>query len=212
MSTRILRGDGGSGVSPVSWQTVPTAQMFEQRRSAVVQKPFQEAVPEPAEAAGVAYQEGLAEGFARARAEAEASQRAILEKMAQTVATLSRIKGNLRQQAESDLLKLSIAIARKVLYREISVDPEALQGLIKVSLEKLQAKEKCRVRIHPSHAAAMQSCLSLYPTGQPVEVTADPALQPGDLVFETPQGDLDVSIESQLAEITRGFADRIGIP
>jgi flagellar biosynthesis/type III secretory pathway protein FliH len=34
-------------------------------------------------------------------------------------------------------------------------------------------------------------------------------MQCGDVIFETTHGNLDASIESQLREIERGFADRL---
>ena len=34
-------------------------------------------------------------------------------------------------------------------------------------------------------------------------------LEPGDIIIETRRGDLDGCIETQLAEIERGFADRL---
>jgi flagellar assembly protein FliH len=40
------------------------------------------------------------------------------------------------------------------------------------------------------------------------EIVADTALQIGDVIIETRRGDLDASLETQLREIERGFADR----
>ena len=44
----------------------------------------------------------------------------------------------MRRDAEKDLVKLSIAIARRVLHRELTLDPESIDGLIKVALDKLR--------------------------------------------------------------------------
>jgi flagellar biosynthesis/type III secretory pathway protein FliH len=46
---------------------------------------------------------------------------------------------------------------------------------------------------------------------RPVEVVADSAMGPGDVVFETERGDLDASVASQLEEIRRGLADRLEV-
>jgi flagellar biosynthesis/type III secretory pathway protein FliH len=43
----------------------------------------------------------------------------------------------------------------------------------------------------------------------PVELIPDGTLQSGDVLFETAHGTLDGSIEAQLQEIERGFADRM---
>ena len=54
------------------------------------------------------------------------------------------------------------------------------------------------------------------PAGRPVQSVTmmmandmDGSLQPGGVVFETNQGNLDASVDSQLAEIERGLADHM---
>ena len=69
--------------------------------------------------------------------------------LAQSLATLSSLRSRIRKNAEGDLLKLAISIARRVLHRELTLDPESIEGLIRVALEKLQSRELCRVRVHP---------------------------------------------------------------
>ena len=71
-----------------------------------------------------------------------------------------------------------MAIARRVLRRELAVDPEALRGLALAAMEKLQAQEIRRVRVHPSHAALLSSVLR-EKTGGEIEVVADSSREPG---------------------------------
>ena len=40
-----------------------------------------------------------------------------------------------------------------------------------------------------------------------LEISADSELPPGSAIFETSRGELDASVDTQLAEIDRGFAD-----
>jgi flagellar biosynthesis/type III secretory pathway protein FliH len=42
-----------------------------------------------------------------------------------------------------------------------------------------------------------------------VEVLADPALEPGSVRLESAAGTLDASVDTQLEEIERGFADLV---
>jgi flagellar assembly protein FliH len=105
------------------------------------------------------------------------------------------------------MLRLAMEIARRVLRREMAVDPDALRGVVQAALEKLQGQEVSRVRVHPSHAALVSELLRKSGTSQPVEVIADASLAPGAAVFETERGNLDASVEAQLGEIERGLAD-----
>ncbi len=57
------------------------------------------------------------------------------------------------------MVRLALAIARRVLRRELAVDPDAMHGLVLGALEKLQSQEISRVRVHPSHAAQITAYL-----------------------------------------------------
>lgn len=156
-----------------------------------------------------AYQKGFSEGKTIARDQAVAEMQPVMDRMGRTLAELSTLRPRMRRDAEKDLLKLAIAIARRVLHRELTLDPESIEGLIKVALEKIQSRELCRVRVHPDQAQAIQASLERFSNSHKIELIPDPSLQCGDVLFETVHGTLDASIESQLREIERGFADRL---
>ena len=152
---------------------------------------------------------GLKEGEAAGRARGLAEIKPAVDRMARSIDELAGLRGRLRREAETDVVKLALAIARRVLLRELAVDPDALRGLVLASLEKMESVEICRVRVHPAHAALLKNCLGGANGGRPVEVIADAGREPGALIFETERGNLDASIESQLAEVERGLADRL---
>ncbi len=154
-----------------------------------------------------AHAKALREGEAAARTRAAAEVQPVLEKLARSIEDLAQVRGRLRKQAEGDTVKLSLAIARRVLRRELSMDSDAMRGLVLAALEKLQAQEICRVRTHPAHAAAISACLRETAASAKVEVIPDGSLQPGGAIFETNHGNLDASVDSQLQEIERGLAD-----
>jgi flagellar assembly protein FliH len=152
-----------------------------------------------------AYQRGYSEGETAARA----ALQPVLDRLAHSIDVLAGMRGRARREAEGDLLKLSIAIARRILYRELSVDPDAVSGLIKAALEKIQQQEIHRVRVHPDMEPAVKRALESHAAGRSVQVTPDRGRLPGDVVFETQRGSLDASVETQLQEIGRGLADRL---
>jgi len=155
-----------------------------------------------------AYQAGAREGDASGRQRALAELQPVMERLARSIEEIGSMRARLRREAEADVVQLALAIARRVMRRELAVDPEALRGLALAAMEKLQAQEIHRVRTHPSHAALLASVLR-EKTGAEIEVVADPSREPGSVVFETTRGNLDASVESQLREIERGLADRL---
>jgi flagellar assembly protein FliH len=155
-----------------------------------------------------------AAAYARGRREAEtegtkrysATMQATAEKLAQSVKQLADLRPHLCQEAEADLLRLAIAIAKRILHRELTVDPMALQALVKVCLDRLGRQEQIRVRVSPILADAVRSILTKL-SSRAIDVGSDSSLEAGALIFETNRGQLDASIHSQLAEIERGLID-----
>jgi flagellar assembly protein FliH len=156
-----------------------------------------------------AHAAGLKEGEAVGRNRAAAELQPVIERLARAIEEISGLRGRLRKEAEGDMVKLSLAIARRVLRRELALDPEAVHGLVLAALEKLQAHEICRVKVHPSLAAAVTTCLQKALSPAVVEVVADGTREPGTVIFETARGNLDASVESQFQEIERGLTDRL---
>jgi flagellar assembly protein FliH len=150
-----------------------------------------------------AHAEGLAAGARRE----EERWREALERSAAAVAELARYKPKLREQVEADAVRLSLAIAQKILRRELSVDPEALAGLVRVALEKVSLREVHQVRVAVADAAAVEGLLQRAGAPAGLQVISDPALERGAMLFEAGRGQLDVSIQTQLEEIERGLTD-----
>lgn len=164
------------------------------------------------EAHQAGYREGLAAGReeaqAGARAEAQTETRPAMERLARTLEELAALKPRLREEAESDLVRLAVAIARRIVRRELTIDPQAIEGLIRVALRELEGREVSRVRVHPEHAQLVRGLVAGAGRENAIEVVGDPSMERGGAVFETARGNLDASVDSQLAEIERGLTDR----
>jgi flagellar assembly protein FliH len=205
---------GTSAIEPALW---PSADGSSPRRSTPGQQPgagdqatptdqLQRRIAEleaQSEAhARQAHQAGIAEGRRAAAAELDPA----MQRIAKSLEELSRYKSRLRKEAEADLVKLALAVAKRILRRELSVDSEALKGIVSAALEKLQVRELSQVRVHPTHEEAVRRHLP-NTQGSSIQLVADNSLQPGDVLFETTRGTVDASIDSQLREIENGFAD-----
>ena len=221
MSSKILRGQT-SGVETLKWHsverdtgaflrgcgnepsngessTIEKAQLLELRLAELESEMARRI--EAARAAG--HRDGEAAGSARANAALEP----VFQQLTRTIQELAGYRGKFRKEADQDLVKLSLAIAKKILHRELSIDPNAILALVRVVLESVDARELHRVRLHPADAAAVEKYLAAIGAPQQVVVVADNSLERGAAFFETARGNLDASIQTQLAEIERGFAD-----
>jgi flagellar assembly protein FliH len=152
---------------------------------------------------------GLREGEAAGRNQATAQIQPVLDKMAQSIREIGELRPKLRHQAEMDVVKLATAIAKKILHRELSADPESLTALIRFAMEKIRLHELLRVRVHPQHHPAVQQAVAQIAMGAQVDVISDPKLPLGGVLIETTRGEFDASVDTQLREIERGLADRL---
>jgi flagellar assembly protein FliH len=152
-----------------------------------------------------AYQQGEMAG-AKASADRLTAPLASLGTAAQELAAM---RARVRAEAEQGVVNLAIAIARRVLHREIATDPVALLGVVKSAAARLNARELHRLRVSPKDAATIHEHRDRIGLPPGLEIIADPALVPGGAIFETARGELDASVETQIDEIERGLADRM---
>lgn len=157
--------------------------------------------------AAAEYQRGLAEGEAAGIRKSAARLDAELERLSRSLADLAGFRDRFRRESEQDLVAVALAIARRILRRELAVDPEAVLGLVKVAMDKISLRETHRIRLHPDDVAAVKAHLERIQAPAAIQVEADPGLERGAVFFETARGSLDVSIDTQLRQIERGFAD-----
>ncbi|MCX6595625.1 MAG: FliH/SctL family protein [Acidobacteria bacterium] len=156
------------------------------------------------------YRQGMTEGIQEGERRAAKLLEPLQARLAATVTDLAGTQRGLRREAEADVVRMALAIARRILNRELSVDPEAILGLVRSALDRLEAREIHRLRVAPTDKAAVEAELARRSLPRSIEVYADPSLERGAAVFETSRGTLDSSINTQLDEIDRGLADLVG--
>ena len=231
MPSRVLSGAKIQSAEPVRWlpafgapvnAAVPHEEAAEPdekvdsreleaatQRIQVLERRIQELEAELPRRHQMGQQEGRAAGEAAGAASANAALRPLLERLGSTIAELATYRARFRRESEPELLRLAMAVARKVLRRELTVDPHSLLGILKAALESINQAEVLSVRTAPGDAQYLNEHLAGLGLPDPVEVIPDRTLERGSVVLETRRGQIDASISTQLAEIENGFADRI---
>lgn len=206
MSTRLTAGATPDRLEPALWRTISAARdvndgpVFTKRVSNI------DAAAQQMEQAR---QRGFSEGVSAARSQVDAEVAAVLQKLSAAIAGVIQLRHQVKDEAAEETVQLAIAIASRVLHRELTIDPDALLGLVKAALAKAQSKEIHSIRLHPSHEAPVRRAMTQLSPGVAIEIVADAAMKPGDVIFQTAQGQLDASLSTQLREIERGLADRV---
>ena len=154
MSSKLHRG--GVPMEPIAWRSVGSIEDHQGLRNhpaSVCTAPASEGGGEVrgsettrSRRCGPLISKAFRKARRRRRQEQGAQVEAMNVRMARTIEEMSGLRQRFRHEAEEDVVALAIAIARRILHRELTVAPEALLGLLKAALEKIEVREVHRVR------------------------------------------------------------------
>jgi len=201
MSSEILVGNA-QPAGRMRWRTVAAQHTLSDREGVNAELEIVRRIEQ-------ARQEGFAQGLAAGRHETEQQFLPAIQNLARTLDELARLRQTMREESAQDLVRLATSIAARVIHREVSIDPDALAGLVQAAFIKLQSREISRARVHPSLENLLRRCLEQPGAPKHLVLSVDSALAPGEVIFETSQGVLDASVETQLREIERGLIDKL---
>ena len=150
------------------------------------------------------FESGRRQGEQQARLEVTP----VLDRLHAALMDFTSLRSEMRRRAEKDVVQLALLIAKRILHREVAVDPNALSALARVLFERMAHSESYRVTVHPNFAPGILATLpaNLIPR---ILLEPDPTCQPGTLLIRSDEGLVDASVESQLEEIGRGLTDRL---
>ncbi len=156
-----------------------------------------------------------AETAGRAAA-AEAIDRMVEERVAARFARLENALEHIKQEAQlarqdwlaswrEQSVKLALAIARRVIRRELVAQPDIPLALVQEALQTGTGAMRMKLLMHPADVSGLadkiQQVLSADSSGVVVQLVADPSIEPGGCRVETEFGAIDQQFSAQLARI-----------
>jgi flagellar biosynthesis/type III secretory pathway protein FliH len=172
-----------------------------------------------AEAEKSGYEKGHAEGLAAGREEGkiaayETEARRVREQTAPLAGRLADIAGAIDSQrnacltgAHRDLLKCAIAVAKKIVKREVSLADGAIKNNLTKAIELSAEKSEIRVRLNPSDAETIEEYVpqmkSAFSKLKGIHLVPDMNVSQGGCVVQSRGGEVDARVETQFEEIER---------
>jgi flagellar assembly protein FliH len=201
-ASRVIKNGGGA------WSSFPWGQQQAAPGLPARMKHFAPGAPSNLE-------QLLEEAFLRGRQDGEEITRQRLEselrkaqsEFAEAVVQSAASRKKVYRQAERDLLRLSVAIARRILNRELHVAPDALAGIVSSALRQLEGQTVTEVRVHSTVRDIVEQHIAQ--TGETARVVGDPSLPRAGCVLSFGRGTIDAGVETQLEEIEKGLADHL---
>ena len=124
---------------------------------------------------------------------------------------LSDIRVEIYQQIETEVVELALAIARKVICREVSTDKETVVCVAREALSKVDDPGNIKIKMNPADLQFVNETKyqlsDLMADVNNVTLEAEENIQSGGCVIETDLGEIDARIEKQLQAVEESFRE-----
>jgi flagellar assembly protein FliH len=147
-----------------------------------------------------AFTKGYAQGERSGEEAATVRSEAVVWRLTQTLEELGALREQMIHKTERQVVQLAIAIAARILHREVEADQELLVAMARVALDRLGDRSAATIRLNPQDFAA--AGVDRLVGHAAVQIVADPTVNRGGCRVESDFGLIDVSVAAQLAEIT----------
>jgi flagellar assembly protein FliH len=156
---------------------------------------------------------GRADGLELAREQSLAQAR---EEVAEQLSRATELaesaavdRRELLHNAEAEVVRLALQVARKVLDREVHVDSTVVNRIAEAALQYVAVDGVVRLRVNPEdHMQLSQYWKGRHGTTEAdrtYDIVADPEVPRGGVVIDTRAGTVDARLETQLDEIARSI-------
>jgi len=145
---------------------------------------------------------------ARSQWELELEERIAKERgsVAHTCAEFSKARAGYFANVEGEVVRLSLAIAARVLHREAKLDPLLLSAVVRLALEKVAEDSGAVLHVPVNDADAWRAMFAAQSLSA-VKVIAEERMTDTECFLETSIGRVELGVVAQLEEIEKGFFD-----
>ncbi len=165
------------------------------------------------EARRAGFEAGLSQGReAGAKAERErvaAETKGLADLLRQAAAAVEGRRAELVAEAERDLVRLAIAIAEKIVRREVEAGTPVAPEVVRRAIELMARRHEVRILLHPADVAVVEAVLpelrrQFADLGK-VSIEASDGVSRGGCRVASREGAVDADLRTQLEEIERGL-------
>ena len=149
-----------------------------------------------------AFEEGYRQGLEKSAADLESFRDALEDFMG--------AREEVFEYIAADILEISVDIAKKIIKKEVETDPQVLINTIIDVLKTVSKNEpKIVIRVRPQAVQFIKDTLPnityQYGIDSKINIVSDPSIEEGGCVFQTNNGIVDASIDTQLEIIKKAL-------
>jgi flagellar assembly protein FliH len=152
-----------------------------------------------------AFEKGYAEGERIGKQMGEKMIETVVKRYDNSISQLAESHKDLVESMEVQTVRLALEIARKIVQRELTMDPDLVAALAAVALKRVSGHQNIALRVSRHDFARVRVAVGVV--NPAVTVKDDARLERGDFVVETGQTFLDGKVSSQIDTIGRALFD-----
>lgn len=147
--------------------------------------------------------DGYREGQSLAEKELQQKEEQLQEYFQELILDVQHQKETIIQRFETDIERLSVEIAKKILMREINEN--GIGSIVTAALESYKNQEWAKIAVSPQMAQMLlnDSVLQekLQAISQNIKIVADETMDDTDCIIDLPDRMMDAGVETQMQEI-----------
>ena len=168
-----------------------------------------------------AYQKGFNDGLEKGSLDGErtgferATQKLapLLDSLRDALLQLKNLRAETFCQLEKEVVELALAIARKVVCREIKTDREVVMYVAREALSKIDEPGKIKIKMSPQDLQFINETsykiTNIIGNFDNVSLEAAENIQSGGCIIETDLGEIDAQIQNQVQAVEESFRKAI---
>ncbi|MBI2569963.1 MAG: hypothetical protein HYV63_23405 [Candidatus Schekmanbacteria bacterium] len=158
-----------------------------------------------------AFVRGLRAGELEAKEAADGRLEEALGRVAEALKELALAQQRVFDSCQRQILKLAMAIARRVVHHEIMANEEVVAAVAKAAIRRATVSEEMTARVNPADLAVIErlrpELLEIAETAQTLRIVPSNAVKRGGVILETAFGDIDARLDEQLSELEQALRE-----
>ncbi|MGR3310238.1 MAG: FliH/SctL family protein [Candidatus Brocadiales bacterium] len=143
------------------------------------------------------YHEGMKDGCKQAEDKLSAVFRVLQDAALQ----IQREKCDIWQKSETEIIKLALAIAQRVVGYEVANNNHLIEKAVAAAIEQVGKRKIISIRVNPADVTKLKDAKITTDSDNTFEIVADQKIGPGGCMVETDFGCIDAQLETRMNKV-----------
>lgn len=156
-----------------------------------------------------AYGKGFASGEKAGFEMGQQQAQILLDKVESLIGELTTFRQKIVRDVEQQCLELSVSIARKIIVKELTLNPEDIVRMTKEALLKLERSGQITIKVNPAlyefFTRHKPDLLAIHPD---IVFDADPSVSQYGTVVMGPMEDVVTDVDEQIRNLIKDLGDQ----